>query len=175
MDQHQLYAFTTRKIQAYDTDRTVPQALVTAIANLFFDCAGKDGRHGYVCKSQSLFRTIRPKIVLDNKGILDHPDKAEFQKKVCREGELLRVAHAEDERKVLVVICKSDHDCTGRAMEQICAYMTVGEFPAGLLLSQRRAFFFFQEKNDDEGIQPGPEFSDISKHVPEIADIIRDL
>ncbi|KAJ1644744.1 hypothetical protein IWQ61_010385, partial [Dispira simplex] len=91
------------------------------------------------------------------------------------DGELIRVAHVEDDREVLIVVCKSDQDYTGRAMDQIRAYMNFAELPAGLLLSQRRAFFFFQGKDDEEGIQCGLEFCSISQHVPEIADIIREL
>ncbi|KAJ1968185.1 hypothetical protein IWQ62_001396 [Dispira parvispora] len=175
MDQHELYALTTRTIQAYDTDRAVPHSDVSAIANMLFDCAGKDSRHGYVRKSETIFWPTSPKVVLGKNGIVELPIKAKFQKSLYRDGELLRVVHAKDKRDVLIVICKSDSDCNGGAMEHICATITISNFPVGLLLSQRRAFFFFQGKNDDEGIQPGPEFSDISKHVPEIADIIRDL
>ncbi|KAJ1948411.1 hypothetical protein IWQ62_006893 [Dispira parvispora] len=174
MDQRELYAFTAHAIQDYDTDRMVSECIVTGIANLLLDCADKDGRHGYLRKCETIFRPIKPHTSQDEAEALC-AYKADYYRAPFRDGELLRVIHAEEEREVLIVSCKSDHECTGRSVDQIRAYMNFAEFPAGLLLSQRRAFFFFQGKDDKEGIQPGPEFSDISNHVPEIADIIRGL
>ncbi|KAJ1968183.1 hypothetical protein IWQ62_001394 [Dispira parvispora] len=175
MDQQELYTFTTHVIQEYDTDRAVPEPLVTAIAQLFLDCGDKDGRHGFLRKSETIYRPNKLNVSPEEEAKIQLPYKTDFYKAPFRDGELIRVARAEDDREVLIVTCKSDHDYNGRAMDQLRAHMTISNFPVGLLLSQRRAFFFFQGKNDDEGIQPGPEFSDISKHVPEIADIIRDL
>ncbi|KAJ1961350.1 hypothetical protein IWQ62_003899 [Dispira parvispora] len=114
--------------------------------------------------AESLVATIAHMLLDCGGKDIDHED-----------GVLFRVAQGMDDKDLLIVACKSDHKCTGKAMDQLRAYMNFAECPAGLLLSQRRAFFFFQGKDDDEGIQPGPEFSDISKHVPEIADIVRDL
>ncbi|KAJ1963550.1 hypothetical protein IWQ62_003178 [Dispira parvispora] len=170
-----LYWITTSEIQACNMGRAVPDFRVANIAHMLLDCAGKDIDHEYTRGHETICRPIQLHITKDAEANEQCPYKAEPCKESNRDGVLYRVARIGDDKEVLIVSCKSDHECTGKAMDQLRAYMNFAECPAGLLLSQRRAFFFFQGKDDDEGIQPGPQFSDISKHVPEIADIIRGL
>ncbi|KAJ1650026.1 hypothetical protein IWQ61_009061 [Dispira simplex] len=175
MDQQYAYGFIAREIKHYDAGRIVPVSDVTAIAHMFLECADKDGRHGYVRSTEPIYRPITSHVGRGDEDNNQHPDKAKFDKEPYRDCLFFHVVHADDKRNALVVSCKSDHDCTPRAIDQICAYLNLADFPAGLLLSQRRAFFFFRGKDGKEGIQRGPEFSDISQHVPQIADIIRSL
>ncbi|KAJ1646114.1 hypothetical protein IWQ61_010237 [Dispira simplex] len=175
MDRQRLYETTVRTIQAHDTGRAVPESLVTSIADMLLNCGDKNAYHGYERRSEAIVRHVNPRMIPGGEGHARRPDMVIFQREVFWDNELIHVFRVGDERKVLIVECKSDHDCNRRAMDQIRDYMDLCEFPAGLLLSQRRAFFFFQGNDDEEGIQPGPIFSDISQHVPEIADIIREL
>ncbi|KAJ1962714.1 hypothetical protein IWQ62_003442, partial [Dispira parvispora] len=158
----------------YDTGRTVHEANVNAIATLLLDCGDKDGRHGYSRKGEAIIRNINPDIDPDAYGSSLRPDIAVFQGSILNSGERIHVFRDGDERRVLIVECKSDHMYNRSAENQLRAYMNFAEFPAGLLLSQRRASFFFQDM-EDGWIHRGPEFSNISQHVLEIADIIREL
>ncbi|KAJ1652745.1 hypothetical protein IWQ61_006984, partial [Dispira simplex] len=149
---------------------------VTAIAILLLDCADKDSRRGYVRESETIYRPIKPRISLDNEANVQCPDKTKFYKPPYRDGELIRAVHAEDNREVLIVACKSDQDCTGKAMDQIRTYMNFTEFPAGLLLSQRRAFyFFFGGMMTRQGSSPGQCSLIFRSALHKIADIIRGL
>ncbi|KAJ1968184.1 hypothetical protein IWQ62_001395 [Dispira parvispora] len=176
MDQQlqRVYLNTACMIQSVDTSRSVPESDVTAIAHLLLECGDKDGHHGYFRRSEAIIRTINPGVVPGDYGSSLRPDIAVTQRMVYNGDQLIYVFHDGDESHVLIVECKSDHDYNRHAMTQLRAYMRYSQFLAGLLLSQRRASFFFQDVNG-EWIQPGPEFSDISQHVPEIADIIRAL
>jgi hypothetical protein len=174
MDQQSLYNFTSQTIQTYNTDRNIPESNVTAIADLLLDCADKDGRHGYVRKSEAIIRHINPDIALGDEGSDRRPDKVVLQRSAVLEGEIIRVIHLEDERKVIIVECKSDHDFNPRAVDQIRAYMTLADFPHGLLLSQRRATLFSQG-DDEQGIRQTHHIDNIEQHVQELADLLRDL
>ncbi|KAJ1650025.1 hypothetical protein IWQ61_009060 [Dispira simplex] len=174
MDQRYLYGFTARTIQRFDTGRMVPDSDVTAIVHMFLDCADKNTRHGYVRLIGPNYRSMNPHVGRGDEDNNQRLDKVKFDE-AYRDCLFYNIFHADEKRNALVVSCKSDHDCTPRAIDQLCAYMNLADFPAGLLLSQRRAFFFFRGKDGKEGIQRGPEFSDISQHVPQIADIIRSL
>lgn len=177
MDIEQLYNITSDTINDYNTGAIIPESNVTAIADLLLDCGEKDGRHGYVRKSEALVRHLNPDVAFGDEGNGRKPDKAVHQRYHVDQrvvvGEIIRIERLHGERKVLIVECKSDHDFNQGAIEQIRAYMTLAEFPHGLLLSQRRASFY--RRDIDGAITLTLSLNNISQHVREIAAIIRNM
>lgn len=174
MDLDQLYEITSETISDYDIGLKVPESNVAAIANLLLDCGEKGGRYGYVHKSEALVRYSNHLLGMDGEGSGKKSRKSVVQGyEEIINGGLIRVERIRGGRKVLVVEFKSDHDFNPGSSEQLRAYMMLAEFPNGLLLSQRRATFY--KRNINRSITQTHVFVNISHHVRDIADIIREM
>lgn len=166
-----------KRIEICNKDKNLYETDVTGIANAILELAGKTFINGYVIKGEATLGSMGPSI--PHSLSLTKPDIAVFSD--TRDTVILEVvieSTNQIEKPVLVIECKTNKraetitiDCCEK---QLAKYMIAGEFPKGLILSEKIAFFY---DLDSRGILPisDQQYDNLYNDVENVINFVRDI